>query len=482
MKKYSAALLLSMSLGLCATARQPNIIYILADDLGYGELGCYGQEKIKTPNLDALAAQGMRFTQHYSGQAVCAPSRCSFLTGLHQGHAYIRNNKELPHEGQEPIPADTFTIAKMLKTKGYATACIGKWGLGYPGSEGDPNNQGFDLFFGNNCQRHAHQYYRDYLWRNDHKVTYPENRDIEGPNYSADEMRREALAFMEQNRENPFFLYYATPIPHVSLQVPEDALKQYEGLWEEKLFKGAYKPQTGKGYTGHKTPRAAYAAMISYMDRNIGILLAKLDELGLADNTLVIFTSDNGATFAGGVDAEFFNSSAGLRGLKGSHYEGGLRVPFIARWPGRIAPGTTSGHISAFWDMLPTFAEIAGADVPVKVDGISMLPELTGKPQKQHEFLYWEFNAKYYNGGQVTVRMGDWKGIKTRQLSSGKPGKKKKSAGPHTPGKMQLYNLNADPSEKNDVAATHPEVVAQIEAIMQREHTPSALFPFEPLD
>jgi arylsulfatase A-like enzyme len=480
--KRIAFVLLTLSIAICSQARLPNIIYILADDLGYGDLGCYGQEKIKTPNIDALAEQGMRFTQHYSGQAVCAPSRCSFLTGLHQGHAYIRNNKELPHEGQTPIPADTFTIAKMLKTRGYATACIGKWGLGYPGSEGDPLNQGFDLFFGNNCQRHAHQYYRNYLWKNDRKVMYPENKDIKGPNYSADEMRKEALAFMEQNKDTPFFLYYATPIPHVSLQVPEESLAPYQGLWPEKPFKGAYKPKTGMGYTGHAAPRAAYAAMVSHMDRNIGMLMARLDELGLTDDTLVVFTSDNGATYAGGADPGFFNGTAGLRGLKGSHYEGGLRVPFIARWPGKIAAGTTNGHVSAFWDMLPTFAAITGAEVPVKVDGLSMLPALTGKPQKPHDFLYWEFNAKHYNGGQVTVRMGDWKGIKIQQLSSGKRGKRKKSAVTHSPEKMQLFNLKTDPFEQTDVAAHHPEVVSQIEAIIQREHTPSALFPFETLD
>lgn len=473
-------LILAMALltGFMAEARLPNIIYILADDLGYNELGCYGQEKIKTPNIDRIAAQGMKFIQHYSGQAVCAPSRCSLLTGLHQGHAYIRNNKELPYEGQTPIPADTFTIAEMLKTKGYATACVGKWGLGYPGSEGDPNNQGFDLFFGYNCQRHAHQYYRSYLWKNDQKVLYPENKDIEGPNYAADEMRTEVLEFVDQNKDKPFFLYWATPIPHVSLQVPEVSLKQYEGLWPETPYKGRYNPTTGGGYTGHPTPRAAYAAMISHMDRNIGLLMDQLDELGIADDTLLIFTSDNGATFTGGVDAKFFNSVGVLRGLKGELYEGGIRVPFIARWPGKIAPGTTSDHLSAFWDMLPTFGEIAGASVPEGLDGISMLPALTGKSQKPHKFLYWEFNANY-NGGQVAIRMGDWKGIKTQQLGRGK---KKKGAASHPPGKLQLYNLKDDLGEQVDVAEQFPEVVEKLEKIIKREHVRSELFPFKSLD
>lgn len=481
MKHWILTVVLCTASALAAeTKRLPNIIYILADDLGYGELGCYGQEKIKTPNIDRLAAEGIRMTQHYSGQAVCAPSRCSLLTGLHQGHAYIRNNRELRPEGQLPIPADTFTIARMLKTKGYATACIGKWGLGYPGSEGDPNNQGFDLFFGYNCQRHAHQYYRDYLWRNDQKVRYPENRDIEGPNYAADEMRKEVLSFVEANREEPFFLYWATPIPHVSLQVPEESVEPYKGLWEETPFKGRYRKKSGMGYTGHPTPRAAYAAMISHMDRNIGVLMARLEELGIADDTLIIFTSDNGTTFTGGVDRQFFNSLGGLRGHKGQLYEGGIRVPFVARWPGKIQPGTSSDHISAFWDMLPTFAEVTGADVPVAVDGISMLPVLTGKPQEQHEFLYWEFNAPQFSG-QVAVRMGRWKAIKTHLLG---PGRIANNEGPVPPeaGQMQLYDLESDPSEQHDVAAQHPEIVAQMEAIIKREHVPSEQFKFEPLD
>ena len=300
-------------------------------------------------------------------------------------------------------------------------------------------------------------------------MEYPENRDIEGPNYAADEMREEALAFVEQNKDRPFFLYWTTPIPHVSLQVPEESLKEYEGQWPEKPFKGRYNPKTGMGYSAHPTPRAAYAAMVSHMDRNVGRLMEKLDELGIADNTLLIFTSDNGVSHAGGVDYMFFNSQAGLRGTKGQLYEGGIRVPFIARWPGRISPGTTCDHVSAFWDMLPTFGEIAGADVPDGLDGISLLPALTGKQQKPHEFLYWEFNAENYNGGQVAVRMGDWKGIKTRQLKG-------------DPGRLQLYNLKMDRGEQYNVAAAHPAIVERIEAVITREHLPSRLFPFAPLD
>lgn len=486
MKWINMILMAVLPLGFAVSAAEseqplPNIIYILADDLGYGDLGCYGQTKIKTPNIDRIASQGVLFTQHYSGQAVCAPSRCSMLTGLHQGHAQIRNNKELPHEGQTPISDETFTIAEMLKTKGYATACVGKWGLGYPGSEGDPNKQGFDLFFGYNCQRHAHQFYRNYLWKNDQKVFYPDNKVIEGPNYAADEMAREVLQFVDENRDKPFYLYWATPIPHVSLQVPEESLKEYQGLWEETPYKGSYKPESGQGYTGHETPRAAYAAMISHMDRNIGLLMDKLDALGIADNTLLIFTSDNGATYAGGVDAKFFDSMKGLRGHKGELYEGGIRVPFVARWPGRIPAGSSSAHPSAFWDMLPTFGEITGAEIPQRLDGISMLNALTGKPQARHDFLYWEFNAKNYNGGQVAVRYGDWKGIKTHQLYS-KKGKGRASRGGQFPGRLQLYNLAVDPAEKNNVAQEYPEIVSRIEQIIQNEHVPSELFPFKTLD
>jgi arylsulfatase len=388
------------------------------------------------------------------------------------GHAYIRNNKRYKHSGQAPIASSEFTIAEMLKQDGYATACVGKWGLGPVGTEGDPNKQGFDLFFGYNCQRRAHQYYRDYLIKNDKKVFYPDNKDISGPNYSADEMRKEVLNFVRENKDKPFFLYWATPIPHVSLQVPEEDLKEYLGKWPETPYKGHYKPgkngRDSQGYTGHKTPRAAYAAMISHMDRNVGQLMKLLDELKIADNTLLIFTSDNGTTYTGGVDYKFFNSVGELNGLKGKLYEGGIRVPFIARWPGKIKPGTTSDCVSAFWDMMPTFAEVAGIEPPKGIDGISILPALTGKKQKKHKFLYWEFPAKIYKG-QVAVRMGDWKGIRTNLI-------KDKNA------PIKLYNLKDDIGEKKDVASEHPEVVAEIEKIMNQEHVNSNMFKFPAID
>ena len=446
-----------------AGGKKPNIIFIMADDLGYAELGCYGQKKIKTPNLDRLAAEGMKLTDHYSGSPVCAPSRCVLMTGKHTGHSFIRNNKELKgQEGQTPIPAETVTIAKILKAKGYATGCVGKWGLGFPGSEGDPLNQGFDMFFGYNCQRHAHFYYPTYLWKNDKKIELPGNKIRTGKTYSADLMKDEVLGFVRENKDNPFFLYWPTPVPHVSMQVPEDSLAEYKGKWKETPFK-----DRGKGYTGHATPRAGYAAMITRMDRDIGEMLSLLDELSLKDDTLVIFTSDNGATKVGGVDFKFFDSAGPLRGLKGSLYEGGIRVPFIARWPKKIATGTTSNHTSAFWDVMPTLADVAGADSPVDIDGISFAPTLLGKGgQKIHESMYWEFRAY---GGQVAVRMGDWKGIRTNL------GKK-----PDAP--VELYNLKDDIGEKNDVAKKHPDIVKRIEQIMKQEHVPSEGFPFKALD
>lgn len=443
-------------------SKKPNIILIVADDLGYSDLGCYGQKKIKTPNIDRLAAEGMKFTDHYSGSPVCAPSRCVLMTGKHTGHSFIRNNREIDREGQTPIPSESLTIAKVLKAKSYATGCVGKWGLGYPGSDGDPLNQGFDMFFGYNCQRQAHYYYPTYLWKNDKKIELPGNDKRTGKIYSADLMKDEVLNFVRENKNGPFFLYWPTPVPHVSLQVPEDSLDEYRGKWDEKPYKGGH-------YTGHKTPRAAYAAMITRMDRDIGELMSLLEELSLEKDTLVIFTSDNGATTAGGVDAKFFNSVGPLRGRKGKLYEGGIRVPFVARWPKQIAPKTTSSHVSAFWDILPTLADVAGDRSPGDIDGISFAPTLLGKSnQKTHEHLYWEFPAKSY-GGQVAVRMGHWKGIRSKLIKN-----------PNA--KVELYDLKNDIAENNDLAGQHPEIVQRIEQIMKNERVPSKVFPFAAID
>ena len=460
----AAALLVALwpsSSSPAATAK-PNIIYLLADDLGYNELGCYGQKWIKTPHIDALAAEGMRFTQHYSGAPVCAPSRCVLLTGMHSGHAYIRNNGEVKPEGQRPIPDATVTIAELLQRRGYATAAIGKWGLGPPGSEGDPNKQGFDLFYGFNCQRHAHNHYPRYLWRNDKRVTLEGNtRELTGKQYSQDLFTQEALSFIRKNKDRPFFLYMPFAIPHLSIQVPTESLAQYKGKIPEADYKH-------RGYLKHPFPRAGYAAMISHMDRDVGKIMALVKELGLDEDTLVMFSSDNGPTFnrLGGSDSDFFESAKPFSGLKGSVHEGGIRVPLVARWPGRIKPGTTSDHISAFWDVLPTLCEVSGAKPPADIDGISFAPTLLGAGrQKQHEYLYWEFAAY---SGQQAVRMGKWKALRKGMFRGNMH--------------IHLYDLETDVAEKHDVSEKHPEVVAKIKRIMADAHTPSKVFPFKQID
>ena len=460
-------------------AEKPNIIYILADDLGYAELGCYGQKKIRTPHLDLLANQGMKFLDHYCGAPVCAPSRCVLMTGKHLGHAYIRNNSEVKPEGQTPIPAEEVTIAELLKKAGYKTAAIGKWGLGPVNSSGDPLNQGFDLFFGYNCQRHAHSYYPDYLWHNRKRIPLKNNPAVPGhaalkkgddPNdpksyepfkgtdYTPDRMISQALSFIKENKDDPFFLYYPSPIPHVALHIPDEELKPYLGKWRETPFVG------GRGYTPHQTPKAAYAAMISRLDQEVGMMMSLLKELDLEENTLVMFSSDNGTTHLDReVDAKFFESVGSLRGLKGSVYEGGIRVPMIARWPGKIKPGSVSDHVSAFYDVMPTLCEIVGIDAPHNCDGISFASTLLGsKSQKQHKFLLWEF---YGYGGQQAVRMGDWKGVRQNCHRDIK-------------GPVDLYDLSKDIGEQKNVAAQHPDVVQKIEQIMKEEHTPSDLWNF----
>jgi arylsulfatase A-like enzyme len=437
-------------------APRPNIIFILADDLGYGDLGCYGQRLIKTPNLDALATGGMRFTQFYAGSPVCAPSRCTLLTGLHTGHAPVRDNRELKPEGQFPLPAGTRTLGHVLKDAGYTTAAIGKWGLGGPGSTGEPGKMGFDYFYGYLCQRVAHTYYPDYLWRNTEKHVLPENANDKRGAYAHDLMAADALSFIERApADRPFFLYVPFTIPHFDLDVPDDSMDAYKGQWDEPtLPMGAYRAQP--------KPRAAYAGMISRMDRDIGRLMDLLKRKNLDQNTLVIFASDNGPTLLKGLDVKFFNSAAGLRGLKEDVYEGGLRVPFIARWPGKIAPGATSDLPAAFWDVLPTLADLAGAKAPANIDGLTFAPTLLGQSgQKTHDHLYWEFPAKI---GQQAVRMGDWKAVRT-----------KTHANPNGP--IELYDLKTDPTESKNVAADHPDVVARLTDILSTARTESVEFP-----
>jgi arylsulfatase len=458
----AALILAAASSARAAEPRPPNIVFILADDLGYAELGCYGQKKIRTPNLDRLAAEGIRFTQHYAGCAVCAPSRCVLMTGKHTGHAHIRSNAEVQPEGQRPIPADSVTVAKLLKARGYATGAVGKWGLGPPGSEGDPNKQGFDLFLGYNCQRHAHNHYPTYLWRNDKKVPIEGNPGgPTGKQHSHDLFEAEALQFIRDHKAGPFFLYVPFTIPHMAMQVPEDSLKEYLGKWDDPPYKG------GKGYLPHDHPRAAYAAMVTRMDRSVGRILALLKELNLDERTLVMFSSDNGpGDNYGGIDSVFFESAGPLRSYKGSLYEGGIRIPLIARWPGHIKAGGVSDLPSAFCDLLPTCCELAGANLPAGIDGISYLPTLVGAgQQKPHPFLYWEYHG---SGGQQAIRIGDWKGVR-QNLHKGQTD-------------LQLFDLAKDVGEKNDMAAQQPDMVQRMVRMMAEQHTPSALFPIKVLD
>ena len=461
------------------SAAPPNIVYILADDLGYGELGSYGQRRIRTPRLDRMAAEGMRFTRFYSGSTVCAPSRGALLTGLHTGHAYVRDNQELggfldeEERGQVPLPAGHPTVARWLRDRGYATAAVGKWGLGGPGSTGLPTRQGFDFFFGYLDQKQAHNYYPTHLWRNEERFplrnTYfsphqqldgaPDDAasyaKYRGQDYAVDFMTREAVSWLRAKRSAPFFLYYAPTIPHVSLQVPEAALKKYAGAFPETPYMG------NNRYLPNRTPRATYAAMITYLDAQVGQLLDTIREMGADERTIVIFASDNGATFdIGGAPTEFFESAGKLRGHKTDLYEGGIRVPMIARWPGHIRAGATSTHVGANWDMWATFAELTGGTAPAGTDGVSILPTLLGRSgQRAHEALYWEFHAQ---GGSQAVRMGRWKGVRTQV-----------SRRPDAP--IELYDLESDESETKDVAGLNPDVVRRIAALMRDSRTTAIL-------
>lgn len=455
------------SFGRAGGVRRPNIVYILADDLGYGDLGCYGQKDIRTPNLDRMAHEGMLFTQHYSGSTVCAPSRSCLMTGLHTGHTPVRGNKEYQPEGQHPLPADSVTVAEVLKKAGYATGAFGKWGLGYPGSKGDPNNQGFDEFYGYNCQRYAHNYYPYFLRHNDKKVMLPGNEGKKTGQYAPDLIQEQTLRFIEANKDKPFFLFIPHVIPHAELFVPEDdIIKSYRGKFPEKPYKGVDDGPNYRigGYGSVATPRANFAAMVTRLDRHVGQILDKLSRLGLDKNTLVIFTSDNGPHAEGGRNPADFNSSGGLRGVKRDLYEGGIRVPMIARWPGKIEADSRSEHVSAFWDVMPTLAELAGADAPRDIDGISFAPMLLGQAQKQkeHDYLYWEFHEQ---GGRQAVRQGKWKAI--RQQVKRDPN-----------GPLELYDLESDPDEKNDLASRYPDIVVKMEKIMKEARTDSDVFLF----
>lgn len=483
----------AVSLPAASPPRPPNIVFILADDLGYGDIGPFGQQIIRTPTLDQLAREGMKFTQHYAGSPVCAPSRCVLMTGKHPGHAFVRNNKEVGEwysgQGQYPIPAGETTLASWLKGAGYATGAFGKWGLGGVGTSGDPLKHGFDHFFGYNDQRQAHNYYAPYLVEDDRLVPLPGNSNVvtkmgvkvasgpeandpasyasfTGQQYAPDLCNQRALEFIRANRNQPFFLYYPTTVPHLALQVPSDSLDEYRGKLEDKPYVG------GNGYLPHQYPRAAYAAMVTRLDRDIGRLVQLVKELELEDDTVFIFTSDNGAVYPlAGFDPVYFNSNGNLRGYKGSVYEGGIRVPLIVRWLGRVPANSTSARVTGFEDWLPTLLELAGAtNMPKSLDGVSFAPTLLGGKQAEREFLYREFPGY---GGQQMVRVGDWKLLRANLVGSAN-----KPASPTT----ELYNLATDPTETQNVIAAHPEIVAKLEALMRQEHTPSREFPFPALD
>ncbi len=440
-----------------STMSRPNIVYIIADDLGYGDLSCYGQKKFCTPNIDRLAAEGLKFTDHYSGSTVCAPSRCCLMSGLHTGHAYIRGNREQKPIGQEPIPDKTVTVAELLKKAGYATGCFGKWGLGPPESSGDPVKQGFDEFLGYNCQRNAHNYYPPFLWHNDKKVPMPGNKGGKHTTYSHNLIVNRAMEFIRRHSREPFFCYMPVTIPHASMHVPD----KYHDRFRKKFPQ--FEDKVGK-YAGPdvRNPVAAFAAMVAKLDEDVGRITDLLKELGLDDNTLVIFTSDNGPHLEGGHDPRFFDSNGPLRGFKRDLYEGGIRVPMIARWPAKIKPAGVTHHVSAFWDVLPTFCEIAGVEPPKGIDGISFLPTLAGRKQPQHEYLYWEFHAR---GGKQAVRMGMWKAVRLRR--------KRKPDGP-----IELYDLEKDLGEKNNIADEHPDIVEKIDEIMTSARTESKIWKF----
>ena len=434
---------------------RPNIVLIQADDLGYGDLGAYGQARFATPALDRLAREGIRFTQYYSGSTVCAPSRAALMTGLHTGHGWIRGN------GDIPLRAEDTTVAEVLRNAGYRTAVIGKWGLGGPETTGQPDRKGFEYSFGFLDHRHAHRQYTDHLYRNTQRVAVDLERD-----YVNDLFTRETESFIGAPDARPFFIYLNYTVPHAELRVPEDSLVPVTGKFEETPFQnpkadavqqGATIAGASLGYRSQPTPHATFAAMIQRMDRDIGRLTDLIGKRNLDRDTLILFISDNGPHREGGADPAFFKSSGGLRGIKRDLYEGGIRVPMIARWTGRIPAARVSDHPWAHWDVLPTLGELAGAKVPGGLDGMSMVQALRGEKQPTHEFFYWEFHER---GFQQAVRMGNWKAVRLK---------------PGTP--LELYDLAKDPIEAVDVASANAEVVARIEKYLTTARTPSERWP-----
>ena len=443
-----------------APARAPNILLIQADDLGHGDLGAYGQARFATPRLDRLAREGMRFTHYYAGSTVCAPSRAALMTGRHTGQAWIRGNGALP-EGDVPLRSEDVTVAEVLRDAGYRTAVIGKWGLGQAGTTGAPNRQGFEHAFGFLDQRHAHRQFTDHLWRNGQRVATDVERDYVNELFTA-----ETAAFVQRDDPRPFFVYLNYTVPHAELRVPESDLAAFRGRYPEQPYLnreaderrvGAAAEQPSLGYRSQPAPRAAFAAMVHRMDRDVGRLVDLLDARGLGRHTLVLFTSDNGPHQEGGADPAFFNSAGGLRGIKRDLYEGGIRVPMIARWPGTIPARVVSEHPWAHWDVLPTLADLAGTAIPAGLDGLSMRRALIGQPQPTHHFFYWEFHER---GFQQAVRMGRWKAVR---LAPNRP--------------LELYDLQTDHGERNDIARKHADVVQRIEAYLKTARTESARWP-----
>ena len=436
--------------------QSPNIILIVADDLGYGDIGAYGQTQIQTPHLDQLAANGMLFTDFYAGSTVCAPSRAVLMTGIPVGRNEIRGNREVRPMGQHPLKDETLTLAEILKEQGYSTGLIGKWGLGAPGSEGEPNKQGFDYFFGYLGQRHAHNYYPEFLFRNTERVSLPGNRlpepkredgagqAIEKTTYSHDIMANEAIQFINTHKEGPFFLLVTLTIPHANNEAGDEGMEvpEYENYINETW----------------PAPQKGLASMISRMDRDIGQLVKTVQQNELAENTLILFTSDNGPHAEGGNDPSYFESSGPLRGIKRDLYEGGIRVPLIASWPGVIEPGSVTNHISYFGDFMATFAELASAEAPAEIKSISLLPTLNGSDEQvKHPYLYWEF---YERGSRQAVREGPWKAIRQPMFT----------------GEIELFNLSNDVSESTDISSEHPEIVEEMRLIMEEAHVQDTLW------
>lgn len=490
MSRTPLLLLALLAVALGAETR-PNIVFILADDLGYGEVGFNGQKIIRTPHVDRLAREGMVLTRHYSGNAVCAPSRTVLMTGYNPGHAPTRDNRDIGDREQNPLPAGIATLPATLKRAGYATAAFGKWGMGGFDSTGSPLKQGFDRFLGVTSQWVAHSHYPPFIQDDGKKVpldngpegtpghgVFPADADPQDPKAYAPFIGKDFLsertitgaeAFIAAQKDKPFFLYYASPLPHVALQVPAEELNQYAGVITEAA---PYAPQKG-GYSPNRTPRTTYAAMISRLDKEVGRILAALEKAGVADNTIIVFSGDNGATHdVGGVDTKYFNSVGGLKGLKGSLHEGGVREPTVVRWPAGVKPGTRSHRISGFEDWFATFAELAGTKLQRDAawSSESLVPALKGTDTPRAAPLYREFPGY---GSQQAIWDGRWKAIRTDMAKAARAGEKIVT---------QLYDLDADPNETSDLSAKFPEIVKELEAKMTAARVPNPDFPLPGVD